>query len=68
MQRKRFGGNMERRRKQHKKKKRQQHRKQRGRIDIILKVSTSATQDEFWCEKQPTGLIQYSDICHLIVI
>ena len=30
------------------KEKTQQHRKQRGRIDIILKVSTSATQDEFW--------------------
>ena len=51
-----------------KEKKKQQHRKQRGRIDIILKVSTSATQDEFWWEKQPTGLIQYSEICHLIVI
>lgn len=67
LQRKGFGGNMERRRKQHKKKK-QQHRKQRGRIDIILKVSTSATQDEFCWEKQRTGVIQYSDISREIGI
>lgn len=30
------------------KEKKQQHRKKRGRIDVILKVSTSANQDGFW--------------------